>query len=138
MQLLTTRSINENGRFTRPDRVPDDPPWSECFPKRPEGELWDAYDKEGLLPKLEYDAAHDQKAKAAWAKYDNDLFQTARLVNCGLYCNIILKDYVRTILNLNSSGSTWDLDPRTTEVKTLFNVPAPEGYALSPSFQTRY
>ena len=49
----------------------------------------------------------------ASAKYDNDLFQTARLINCGLYVNIILKDYVRTILNLNRTDSDWDLDPRT-------------------------
>ncbi len=53
------------------------------------------------------------KDDAAFAKYDNDLFQTARLINCGLYVNIILKDYVRTILNLNRTDSDWDLDPRT-------------------------
>lgn len=43
---------------------------------------------------------------------DNDLFQTARLITCGLYVNIILTDYVRTILNLNRTNSTWTLDPR--------------------------
>lgn len=62
-----------------------------------------------------------------WAKYDNDLFQTARLVTCGLYINIILKDYVRTILNLNRTHSTWSLDPRSVSTKTMFNVPTPEG-----------
>lgn len=55
----------------------------------------------------------DDADKAAYTKYDNDLFQTARLINCGLYVNIILKDYVRTILNLNRTDSDWDLDPRT-------------------------
>ncbi|KAM0810129.1 hypothetical protein AB5N19_10477 [Seiridium cardinale] len=29
----------------------------------------------------------------AWKKYDNDLFQTGRLVTCGLYINVVLKDY---------------------------------------------
>ena len=29
-----------------------------------------------------------EAAQKAWAKYDNDLFQTARLVTCGLYMNI--------------------------------------------------
>lgn len=43
---------------------------------------------------------------------DEDLFQTARLITCGLYVNIILTDYVRTILNLNRTNSTWTLDPR--------------------------
>lgn len=49
---------------------------------------------------------------AAEVKRDNDLFQTARLVTCGLYINIILKDYVRVILNLNRSKTDWSLDPR--------------------------
>ncbi|KPI39845.1 Linoleate 10R-lipoxygenase [Cyphellophora attinorum] len=51
-------------------------------------------------------------ADQAWKKYDNDLFQTGRLVTCGLWVNIILKDYVRTILNLNKTNLTWTLDPR--------------------------
>lgn len=33
----------------------------------------------------------------AWKKYDNDLFQTGRLITCGLYMNITLIDYVRTM-----------------------------------------
>ncbi|KAK7728859.1 hypothetical protein SLS63_006467 [Diaporthe eres] len=65
--------------------------------------------------------------KAAWAKYDEDLFQTSRLVTCGLYVNIILKDYVRTILALNRTNSSWSLDPRTKEGKDLFSKPVPEG-----------
>lgn len=43
---------------------------------------------------------------------DEDLFQTARHITCGLYVNTILTDYVRTILNLNRTNSTWTLDPR--------------------------
>ncbi|KAK3711577.1 hypothetical protein LTR37_009568 [Vermiconidia calcicola] len=43
---------------------------------------------------------------------DDDLFQTGRLITCGLYVNIILKDYVRTILNLNRTDLDWSLDPR--------------------------
>lgn len=39
----------------------------------------------------------------------------------------MLKDYVRTILNLNRTASKWDLDPRTDEGKTLFSSPAAEG-----------
>lgn len=41
--------------------------------------------------------------------------------------NCILKDYVRTILSLNRTGTKWDLDPRTVEGATLFNSPAAEG-----------
>ncbi len=66
----------------------------------------------------------DQKK---WAKYDNDLFQTGRLITCGLYVNCVLKDYVRTILNLNRTASKWDLDPRAEEGKSMFTSPAAEG-----------
>ncbi|KAI1079732.1 linoleate diol synthase [Whalleya microplaca] len=54
----------------------------------------------------------EEKAAIAWKKYDNDLFQTARLVTSGLYINITLVDYVRNIVNLNRSNTTWTLDPR--------------------------
>ena len=60
-------------------------------------------------------------------KYDNDLFQTGRLITCGLYINCILKDYVRTILNLNRTDSVWDLDPRVKEGKSMFSSNAAEG-----------
>jgi linoleate 10R-lipoxygenase len=51
----------------------------------------------------------EDKAKAAWEKYDEDLFQTGRLITCGLYINITLYDYLRTIVNLNRVNSTWCL-----------------------------
>lgn len=75
-----------------------------------------------------------------WTKYDHDLFNTARLVTCGLYVNIILKDYVRTILNLNRTNSTWALDPRSTATRTMFNVPTPEagGNSVSAEFNLIY
>ncbi|KAK2733367.1 hypothetical protein FQN57_002157 [Myotisia sp. PD_48] len=56
---------------------------------------------------------------AAYAAYDNHLFQTGRLVTCGLYINCILKDYVRTILNINRVDSDWSLDPRDDDVKPI-------------------
>jgi hypothetical protein len=31
-----------------------------------------------------------EQATRAWAEYDNDLFQTGRLIVCGLYINITL------------------------------------------------
>lgn len=38
-----------------------------------------------------------------------------------------MKDYVRTILALNRTNSSWSLDPRTKEGKDLFSKPVPEG-----------
>jgi len=39
-------------------------------------------------------------------------FLTDDRVTCGLYINIVLNDYVRAILGLNRTNSTWNLDPR--------------------------
>ncbi|KAH7062119.1 fatty acid oxygenase [Macrophomina phaseolina] len=65
--------------------------------------------------------------KEAWAKYDNDLFQTGRLITCGLYINITLLDYLRTIVNLNRSNTTWTLDPRVDMAKQTGNDGTPRG-----------
>ena len=84
---------------------------------------------QGLSPEL---------AQKAWAKYDEDLFQTGRLITCGLYINITLMDYLRTIVNLNRSNTTWTLDPRAempkdgsprgtgNQVSAEFNLVMPE------------
>ena len=45
---------------------------------------------------------------------DEALFQTARLITCGLYANIALHDYLRGLTNTHHSGSDWTLDPRGT------------------------
>jgi hypothetical protein len=76
-------AINENGRFTKPTE-----------------------------PTNATDAKAAEAYKAKLVKYDEDLFQTGRLITCGLYINIILVDYVRTILNLNRTDSNWQLNPR--------------------------
>ncbi|KAK3985352.1 heme peroxidase [Cladorrhinum sp. PSN332] len=64
---------------------------------------------------------------AARKKYDDDLFQTGRLITCGLYGNVILNDYVKTILALNRTNSDWNLDPRSNGGKDIFSHPAPQG-----------
>lgn len=73
-------------------------------------------------------------------RYDNALFQTGRLVTGGLYINIILKDYVRCILNLNRTNSSWDLDPRSEFGKTLFGSAIEEatGNSVSAEFNLVY
>lgn len=58
------------------------------------------------------DGPDEERNEAAWKRYDNDLFQVARLITCGLYINITLLDYVRNIINLNRVDTTWTLDPR--------------------------
>ena len=63
----------------------------------------------------------------ALSKHDNDLFHTARWITCGLYINIILKDYVRVILNLNRVGTAWNLDPREEEGQKFWGDSAASG-----------
>ncbi|OCT53325.1 Psi-producing oxygenase A [Cladophialophora carrionii] len=72
--------------------------------------------------------------------YDEALFQTARLVTSGLYVNIILKDYVRTILNLNRADTLWNLDPRSEEGSAFFGHKIPEatGNSVSAEFNLVY
>ena len=91
-------AINENGRFTKPS----------------------GRDRMGqpLSP---------EQLEAAWKKYDNDLFQTGRLITCGMYINITLYDYLRTIVNLNRSNTTWTLDPRMDKPKQFANDGTPRG-----------
>ena len=62
----------------------------------------------GRFTKPQHNLIGDQEL-AAWKKYDNDLFQTGRLITCGLYINIILLDYLRTIVGLNHTNSTWQV-----------------------------
>ncbi|KAF5702892.1 fatty acid oxygenase [Fusarium mundagurra] len=65
----------------------------------------------------------------AQLKRDNDLFQTGRLVTCGLYVNIIVSDYLRTILNLNRNpiASDWKLDPRDDFSEVFDSQGTPRG-----------
>ena len=68
-----------------------------------------------------------EMVEKAWIKYDNDLFQTGRLITCGLYINITLGDYLRTIVNLNRSNTTWTLDPRVDMDKFFGKDGTPRG-----------
>ncbi|KAB8072880.1 heme peroxidase [Aspergillus leporis] len=82
----------------------------------------------------------DEANTKDYARYDNDLFQTGRLVTCGLYVNIILKDYVRTILNINRTDSTWSLDPRAEMRDGLLGEAATQatGNQVSAEFNLVY
>ncbi|GAP85759.1 putative linoleate diol synthase [Rosellinia necatrix] len=86
-------------------------------------------------------ALSGEQAAAAWKKYDNDLFQTARLITSGLYINITLVDYVRNIVNLNRSNTTWTLDPRAEMGKdagTFAGVERGTGSMVSAEFNLCY
>lgn len=82
-----------------------------------------------------------EQETAAWKKYDEELFQTARLVTSGLYINITLIDYVRNIINLNRVDTTWTLDPRQemgVAVGTQEGSKSGVGNAVSAEFNLCY
>ncbi|KAL8965257.1 MAG: hypothetical protein Q9183_003949 [Haloplaca sp. 2 TL-2023] len=82
----------------------------------------------------------DEAKAKAWAKYDHDLFNTGRLITCGLYINITLYDYLRTIVNLNRSNTTWTLDPRAKMGNGFSSngTPSGVGNAVSAEFNLAY
>ncbi|KAJ5748816.1 uncharacterized protein N7511_010512 [Penicillium nucicola] len=79
----------------------------------------------------------EEETKAAWVKRDEDLFQTGRLITCGLYINITLYDYLRTIVNLNRTNSTWCLDPRA-QMEKAGATPSGLGNQCSVEFNLAY
>lgn len=116
-------AINEGGRFTPPPG-----PRPGISNPEPAG-----------LDKAQDDA--QRKSDAAWKKYDEDLFQTARLVTSGLYINITLVDYVRNIVNLNRCDTTWTLDPRQEmgrDAGTAKGAEAGTGNVVSAEFNLCY
>ena len=96
--------INQGGRFTKP---PGD---------------WPTTDPD------------DKNYPANWKSLDEELFQVGRLITCGLYINVVLKDYVRTILNLQKTNSNWSLDPR----EEMKEVPVAAGNQVSAEFNLVY
>lgn len=49
---------------------------------------------------------------AAWAKQDDDLFNTARLITCGMYIQISVHDYLRALMGFHQFDTNFTLDPR--------------------------
>ncbi|KAL9094108.1 MAG: hypothetical protein Q9165_003523 [Trypethelium subeluteriae] len=50
---------------------------------------------------------------AAWTKLDDDLFNTARLITCGMYIQISVHDYLRALMGFHQFNTNFTLDPRT-------------------------
>jgi len=118
----TLARINQGGQFKKPKG------------DVPKGE-WPTIDRDAFDPKN----PEDKKAQypeewRAWYDYDHHLFNTARLITCGLYINIILIDYVRTILNLNKTNYNWALDPRAD----MPDVEVASGNQVSAEFNLVY
>jgi hypothetical protein len=70
---------------------------------------------------------------------DEEIFQRARLVNTAYFMQIILRDYVGSILALTRYGSSWRLDPlmNTREIDHEVS-PRGEGNVVSVEFNLLY
>ncbi|CAG8496039.1 13286_t:CDS:2 [Ambispora leptoticha] len=69
---------------------------------------------------------------------DEQLFQTARLINCGYFLRIILYNYLRTIFCLERTQSTWILDPTKPYGKSFLFEPLPTGIGNQVSLEFNY
>jgi linoleate 10R-lipoxygenase len=45
------------------------------------------------------------------ADQEEEIFQTARLINCSWFGSTVFADYVSSILGFVRQGSTWSLNP---------------------------
>ena len=50
-------------------------------------------------------------SKAKFLAQEEELFQTARLINCGWFGSVVFSDYFSCILGLVRDGSNWSLSP---------------------------
>ncbi|PLW06621.1 hypothetical protein PCASD_20039 [Puccinia coronata f. sp. avenae] len=71
-------------------------------------------------------------------KQDDEVFGAARLVNCNYFVQMILHDYLQSILGSVQADSDWSLDPRM-QVKTLLGTtPKAVGNSVSIEFNILY
>ena len=57
--------------------------------------------------------AFETSYDAAWTKLDDDLFNTARLITCGMYIQISVHDYLRALMGFHQFDTNFTLDPRS-------------------------
>ncbi|KAG9119113.1 hypothetical protein FRC07_006027 [Ceratobasidium sp. 392] len=57
------------------------------------------------------DVNYSEKKRSPLEEQDHILFNTARLINCGFFMNIIVSDYLGAILGLTRVGSSYSLNP---------------------------
>nr|GAT58858.1 predicted protein [Mycena chlorophos] len=70
---------------------------------------------------------------------DDEIFNRARLVNCGYFMQIILGDYVGAILGLVRDGYSWRLDPLSASREFDHTLsPRGEGNVVSIEFNLLY
>ncbi|KAL8697068.1 MAG: hypothetical protein Q9224_002486 [Gallowayella concinna] len=83
---------------------PDDKAYKEA-----EGKMKNLLNERGIPDVMStFSKAHE----AAWDKLDDDLFNTARLITCGIYVNVSIHDYLRALMGFHQYDTNFTLDPR--------------------------
>ncbi|TDL26424.1 heme peroxidase [Rickenella mellea] len=78
----------------------------------------------------------DEKARLA---QDEEIFQTARLVNCGHFMALIFGDYVAGFLGLGRDGNTWSMDAfDRVKMNNGDLLPRGQGNQVSVEFNVLY
>ncbi|KAF7368716.1 hypothetical protein MVEN_00196300 [Mycena venus] len=81
----------------------------------------------------------DFQSNAEKTVQDDEIFNRARLVNCGYFMQIILGDYVGAILGLVRDGYSWRLDPSSQSRESTHDLtPRGEGNVVSIEFNLLY
>ncbi|KAH9967528.1 linoleate diol synthase [Russula dissimulans] len=65
----------------------------------------------GTYTNPDHIALEDPQRVTKLALQDEDIFQTARLINCSWFAGIVFSDYFGCILGLVRQGSAWTLNP---------------------------
>ncbi|KAK3989229.1 heme peroxidase-domain-containing protein [Cladorrhinum sp. PSN332] len=117
--------INENGRFSIPLRDAYNvfvdngreplPHYSKAVEALEAYFYKDMEDEKALKKRAEDVKKFYADWEAAWNKLDDDLFNIARLITCGLYIQISIHDYLRALMGFHNYDSNFTLDPRVHE-----------------------
>ncbi|MBW0475530.1 hypothetical protein O181_015245 [Austropuccinia psidii MF-1] len=69
---------------------------------------------------------------------DDEIFGTARNINCAYFAGIVLSDYIQAILGTHPVDSDWVLDPSMEMKNLLGSTPKATGNSVSVEFNLLY
>ncbi|KAL8789579.1 MAG: hypothetical protein Q9195_006756 [Heterodermia aff. obscurata] len=102
--------------------------------EKAEKKMYSMLREKGVVDEIaKFEKAHD----AAWNKLDDDLFNTARLITCGMYVNISIHDYLRALMGFHQFDTTFTLDPRV-DIPKAENVSRGLGNQVTVEFNLLY
>ena len=83
------------------------------------------------------DPARGELSEKQLIAQEEEIFQTARLINCGWFGSAVFADYVAAILGLVRQGSSWSLNP-FEEIRNLDHSLFERGRGNACSVEVRF